>query len=776
MGVGLRLVIRVFFGFLLLAGTMTSTAQKVGLVLSGGGASGLCHIGVIRALEENQIPIDYICGTSMGALVGAMYASGYSTEEMTLFFTSERFVNMTKGQIEDQYLYYFKQKSDNASLISLKFNRDTAWRATLPTNLISPVALDLEVMEKLSAPGAAAGDDFNNLMVPYRCVAADIQAKEEHIFTNGSLSEAVRASMSYPFFLKPITVDGRLMMDGGLYNNFPTDIMEQEFAPDVLLGSNVSSHLEAPTEDNLILQIKNLLIRREKLPITAKQSFVLTPDVVDLSVFDFSNPQAIIDSGYAMTIRKIDSIQAIVPRRVKPEEMKAKREKFRSLFPALVFDSIQISGLNRAQSNYVEKVLRPRKDREKNIQNLRSSYFRVFGDDKIKSIYPKAVFNTSKSLFNLKLKVKRERDLIADFGGNFSSRPINTAYIGLQYNHLSNYGISLLANTYFGKLYGSAQLKARFDFPVRLPFYVEGEFTLNRWNYFRSRATFFEDVKPSYLVHNERFGGVNIGFPLGRHGRIKSGLSLLRVKDDYYQTRDFLSSDTTDITVFNGNSVFVHYERSSLNDKLYPTKGAYLAIKARVTEGEEDYQPGSTSTVDRNLSGLHEWGQLKFRYDNYYIGKGRLRMGFLVEGVVSSQELFNNYTAAILQAPAFQPTPESKTLFLETFRAYQYVAGGHKFIINLFPNLDFRLEGYLFQPYKEILRNEETRKASLAQDILNRRFTVASGNLVYRSPVGPIALGANYYHNSPEVSLENETPLTFLFHFGYVIFNNRALD
>ncbi|MGD1844096.1 MAG: patatin-like phospholipase family protein [Salibacteraceae bacterium] len=776
MGSGPRHFLRIGIGLLLLLQASTGFSQKVGLVLSGGGASGLCHIGVIRALEEHQIPIDYVCGTSMGALIGAMYASGYSTEEMTQLFTSERFLKMSRGEIEDKYLYYFKQKPENASWISLKFNRDTAWRASLPTNLISPVALDLEMMERLSAPGAAAANDFNRLMIPFRCVAADIHAKEEYVVDSGSLSEAVRASMSYPLFLKPIMVDGRLLMDGGLYNNFPADVMEQEFQPDILLGSNVSSQLEAPTEDNLILQIKNLLIRREEVPLSPDSSFVLTPDVVDISVFDFSNPQAIIDSGYVTTLRKIEQIEQLVNRRIPAEALQKKRETFRKSFPPLVFQNIEIEGLNRAQSRYVEKVLRPRRDREKNIQNLRSSYFRVFGDDKIKSIYPKAVFNPDSLIYNLHLKVKRERDLIADFGGNFSSRPINTAFIGLQYNYLSDYGISLMANSYFGKLYGSGQLKARFDFPVRLPFYVEGEFTLNRWNYFRSRATFFEDVKPSYLVHNESFGGINIGFPLGAQGRAKAGYSRIQTRDDYYQTRDFISTDTTDVTIFQGNSIFMQYERSSLNDKQYPTQGKYLSIKARLTEGEEEYEPGSTSPVDRNLSSLHEWAQIKVNYDNYYKTRGRVYLGFMLEGVYSSQELFNNYTAAVAQAPSFQPTPESKTLFLETFRAYQYLAGGHKVIFNLFPNLDFRLEGYLFQPYQELLRNEDSREAFSANEIFDRRFTIASGNLVYRSPIGPVSAGVNYYHNSPEVTLESETPLTFLFHFGYVIFNNRALE
>src|SRR5688572_2400915 len=104
-----------FFLFIFLSACCFCQAQKVGLVLSGGGASGLAHIGVIKALEEDSIPIDYITGTSIGALVGAMYAAGYSPAQMEQMVTSEEFQNWAYGKIDDKYVYYFKKKEDNAS-------------------------------------------------------------------------------------------------------------------------------------------------------------------------------------------------------------------------------------------------------------------------------------------------------------------------------------------------------------------------------------------------------------------------------------------------------------------------------------------------------------------------------------------------------------------------------------------------------------------------------------------------------------------------------------
>ena len=145
----------------------------------------------------------------------------------------------------------------------------------------------------------------------------------------------------------------------------------------------------------------------------------------------------------------------------------------------------------------------------------------------------------------------------------------------------------------------------------------------------------------------------------------------------------------------------------------------------------------------------------------------------------SDQDLFTNYTASSLRSPSFQPTPESKTLFLESFRAYQYAAFGHKFIINIIKDVDLRLEGYVFQPYRFAENRNDQGLVPNDKRSLERRYTIATANAVYRSPLGPISFSLNYYYNVPEVSSDNlgeqRVPITFLFHFGYILFNDKAL-
>lgn len=192
--------LRVFFLFILFsAGVSSLYSQKVGLVLSGGGASGIAHIGVIKALEENHIPIDYITGTSMGAFIGALYAAGYSPGEMEKIVLSPRFQNIAKGVIDNKFIYYFKEKPLDASWVSFRFSLDTSLITSIPTHLISPIPVDFEVLRYFSKASSVSNGNFDSLFVPFRCVAADIMNKQPYIFNKGNLGEAIRASISYPF-------------------------------------------------------------------------------------------------------------------------------------------------------------------------------------------------------------------------------------------------------------------------------------------------------------------------------------------------------------------------------------------------------------------------------------------------------------------------------------------------------------------------------------------------------------------------------------------------
>ena len=162
--------------------------------MSGGGSNGVAHIGVIQALEENNIPIDYITGTSSGAFVGAMYAAGYSVEEIKKFLTSPEFIAMTRGDLDASEQYFFKKVEPSASMLTMRINKRFKLSNSLLTNVISTSKVDFEMMKLFSKASATARYDFDSLLIPFRCVAANIEDKEEFVFAFGNLSTAVRSS------------------------------------------------------------------------------------------------------------------------------------------------------------------------------------------------------------------------------------------------------------------------------------------------------------------------------------------------------------------------------------------------------------------------------------------------------------------------------------------------------------------------------------------------------------------------------------------------------
>jgi NTE family protein len=744
-----------------------SQTQKVGVVLSGGGALGLAHIGVLKALEENNIPIDYITGTSMGALIGSLYAAGFTPWQIDSLFNTEEFKNNAKGIIDDKLIFNYRRKDNNASWIEIKFSPNSLLESSLPTNLISPIPIEYSLLEGLSGVSAAANYNFDSLFIPFRCVAADIVNKKQVIYRSGALNEAVRASISYPFYLKPVINDSIMLIDGGVYNNFPSDIMYQDFDPDIIIGSNVNIKRteRMPDDDNLIAQLKTMLIYRQNYDLNCHGGILIEPEV-NVSLFDFSNPSPSIQAGYDATIAMMDSIKTAVVSRISKEELAQKRKQFQQKIPEVKISNIYFTGLNKKQEKYARRLLTLNKS-EITFDDLKLRYFRLVSDDKIKHIVPTTIYNPKTGKFDLNLRVKKERELTAEFGGNVSNKPINSGYIGIQYNYLGAAAITLLANTYFGRLYSSGHLKARFDFPYRVPFFAEAFITLNQFDFFRSSNAFFENRKPSYLIQNENFGEISVGVPVFNKGRFKIGYSYAALKNSYYQTPDFSENDTIDFTTFNlirGYMLFDHY---SLNRKLYASEGSMFKLKVYTLEGEEFTKPGSTALNRLPNRKIHTWNTAILHYEKYFNKKGKVKPGLLLEGVYSNQPKFSNYTATILSAPAFTPTPESQTLFLEKFRAFSYMAGGVRNIIAIRKSLELRLEGYIFQPYEEIQKNPDFT-ANIGKPFSNR-FFMASSAIVLNSPVGPLCFSVNYYDKEPQ-------PFSFLFHFGYILFNKRAME
>lgn len=425
-------------------------SQKVAVILSGGASKGGAHIGVLRALEEQHIPISFIAGTSVGAIIGGLYASGYTPDEIEKLISSEEFQRNASGLMYDQYVYYYRREEPNASWISLDLNPKKKLTSSLPVSLKSPFMVDFRFMEIFAPPNAAAEGDFNKLFIPFRCVVADIDSSSAVIIKKGDLPSAIRASMSIPFVYNPVVLNNKLMYDGGMYNNFPTNVAADDFKADVIIGSRVAERYDKPDPEDPVSQLLVMLMGKQSSNIPYPNSVLILPNVPKVDLLDFSHTAVLADSGYAAAMRSIASIRKLVHDTVNSEDLLRRRKEFRSRQPALIFDSIITKGLNRAQSTYVKQVLKHGKELI-SLDELRPGYYRFIDEGFVKTIYPVARYNPQTAHYDLILDIHKSDKFSADFGGNLSLGTVNEAFLEIRYKYLWSKALHFLANGYFGK-------------------------------------------------------------------------------------------------------------------------------------------------------------------------------------------------------------------------------------------------------------------------------------------------------------------------------------
>ncbi len=741
-------------------------AQKVAVVLSGGGAKGLSHVGVLKALEENHIPIDYIVGNSIGALVGAMYAIGYSPEEIEEFVQSKEFIEWVSGNI-DQHSYYSIISDPNASWVSMPFSIKQTFQSRLPSSVVSPHLMDFAVMNLFSSASAAANYNFDHLFVPFRCVAADIDSTKLIVLKSGQLGASVRASTTFPFYISPIRIDNRLLFDGGMYNNFPTDIAESEFKPDFIIGSKAAGNYPPSEESDIVSQVQNMLMRKSDFNISIGKGLVIESKLGRTGVLDFSKIETYIDSGYSAAMEQMETLKLLIQNRSVPDSINAARDRFKAHCRPLTFDTIVIKGVNSHQARNIRSRLNHH-NKLLSINEITENYMALLMDDKFSNIYPQMYFDTIKQDFELHLDITMADKFMAQFGGNISSSGSNEAFIALKYRFLQNMGGQFGVNGYYGRFYSSFQANALFELTGSMPIYIDFTGNLARKDYFSNTNYFFEDPTPAFLMNDERFIDVNIGHIVKKYNKIAVGIGYAGRNFDYYQSNSFTRNDTADQTDFSFVIPHFVYEYNSLNRKQFANKGMRLMFSAKYFNGNEINIPGTFGNSNDTLNNHHSFFQLKFLYDNYFAHVNRLHFGFLLDIVASNQELLMNTTSTVLSSPVFVPIPEMQSMYLDRYRAFCYAGGGLKTIFDLFKNMDLRAEIYIFQPYQRIVDQGVDTKPTLGPTFSDPSFTL-SGRFVYRTPIGPVSLSFNYFDRSGD-------KYAIMFNFGYLIFNRSMFD
>ena len=699
----------VILSFVLFAGGLR--AQSVGLVLSGGGAKGITHIGIIQALEENGIPIDYIAGTSIGAVVGGLYAMGYTPQEMLELINSKEFKQCYSGEVDKDNTYYIKQNDPTPELYAIKGTwGDSKFEVkALPQSLIDPIYMNIKIMELCIQATAACKEDFDSLFVPFRCVAADVYNKKELVFSQGDLGNSVRASMTFPFVFRPIKMGNTLAYDGGLYNNFPTDVMKKDFAPDYIIGSVVSSNKEQSSDASLVNQVENLIMHVSNYELPDTNGILMDFDLEnEVGLLDFDKAQQLFDLGYNTTMCLIDSIKGKVTRTISQDSVNNRRKAYKQTLPEMIFGDITVSGSTPKQHRYVINEILPRGHKYVRFKDFKKAYFRLMSENAVKEIFPTAKYDPQRKIFDLHLDVSMKDNFEVAFGGGLSTDNVNQIYYGLNYNHIGRHSTEVLLNGQFGRTYNNVQLMGRINLSTNIPISVRTMGSHSTLDYFRQNSLFSGNADPALNKQVETFGKVKVALPFMTRHKAEFGVGYGQITDSYVKTAgavDFknLEYHRKEYHLWGGSVLF---KRNSLNTHLYATKGGMQQVLAQIFTGKSFYTPYSeqpVSPVEEDVS----WLQIGVKNQHYLPLGLHMALGTYFEGYYSSRNLAHDYTASMLQAGVFAPTPNMLFAYNPTFRANQYFAAGLKPIYMFNPYLQLRLEAYAFVPLYPIQRTEE---------------------------------------------------------------------
>ncbi|QQX77449.1 MULTISPECIES: patatin-like phospholipase family protein [Aequorivita] len=320
---------------------------KVGLVLSGGGAKGLAHIGALKVIEESGVRIDYIGGTSMGAIIGALYASGYSAKQLDSIFRQTDFSTLIQDDIpRSAKTFYEKQEAEKYALV-LPFDK---FKIGFPSGLSKGQNV-YNLLSKLTSHVSAVSD-FSELPIPFFCVATNVENGKEVILDHGYLPRAVIASGALPSLFSPVVIDDKVLIDGGVVNNYPVNEVREK-GMDIIIGVDVQDSLKS--RDNLksafevLVQINNYRTINAMIEKRKKTDIYIHPNINDFSVVSFDEGNKIVASGVTAAEKFRKELESVAMRQQTFEKKEIKFEARDTIF----IKEVKIEGNEKYTRSYV---------------------------------------------------------------------------------------------------------------------------------------------------------------------------------------------------------------------------------------------------------------------------------------------------------------------------------------------------------------------------------------------------------------------------------------
>ena len=589
---------------------------KVGLVLSGGGAKGAAHIGVLKYIEEAGIPIDYIAGTSMGSIVGGMYALGYSSDEILQIISDVDWDRLISNKVDRQKVAYKKKAESRSQLVTIPFSFGTdqkelqsrSFKNSLPTGIVSGDNL-INLFNSLSV-GYSDPVDFNDLPIPFLCIATNVLNGEADVLDKGIFSKSLRASMAIPILFDPVRINETLYADGGLVNNFPAEQC-RAMGADYVIGVSMSPGLESdPKKLSSILsqvkQLKEIITDKEFENYHKLCDIFISPDLKGVGMLSFNAESVarITGSGYEAAARQEDKFNELKELlnvgSVQQDDRPAAKKALNILQNKVLISDVDLEGVEEDIERWMQRKCTIQAGDYACKEDIDRSVSLFYGTGNYSSItYTLHEDETQENAYILRFKLVEKSPHGVGLGFRFDSQDMLSVLLsmGLNSNRMSGFKADVSA-----KLGGNQWLSTNISYGHML--YPRINFNYN----FRNseldtydmdelvmNMKFLQHKFRLYLSENySRTVSVGVGFEA----------ELLTPRKVMYMHHDALNRDYKPVNTL-GTFAYVHYDK--LNKASFPTRG----VTGKINFSWKDMLFTRNST-----SGL-AFGSLVFGFESY---------------------------------------------------------------------------------------------------------------------------------------------------------------
>lgn len=550
-----------------------ASRPKVGLVLSGGAARGLAHIGVLKALEEQGIKIDAIAGTSMGAVVGGLYASGYKIDELEKLALQIDWQAALSDAPPREDVPFRRKQDDRDFLVKQKLSFRDDGSLGLPLGVIQGQNLAL-LLESLLAHTSDTRD-FDKLPIPFRAVATDIANGEKVVFRKGHLPQVIRASMSIPAVFAPVELDGRLLVDGGMTDNIPLDVAREmgvDVAIVVDIGTPLRNRKQLTTVVDVLNQSITLMTRsnsEEQLAALKPTDVLIQPALAAYGVTDFGKAQDMIDAGYRAT-RILDArLAALKPDNAQDAELNAARSPGQR---TPVITAIRVENDSKVDDDVIRYYIRQTVGEPLDLGRLHSDMGTLYGLDYFEQVQYRVVHKGQDHTLVISARGKRSGTDYLRVGLNLSDdmRGDSAFNLGASYriNGINRLGAEWLTRAQIGD---KQELYTEFYQPLD----VGSRYFVAPYASFEAQnvdSVLDNDPIAQYRV--ERYGfGLNLGRQIGNNGEIRFGVGEAWGKADVRIGDQDLPSEN-----FNEGFYALKYSYDSLDNVYFPHEGKDISL------------------------------------------------------------------------------------------------------------------------------------------------------------------------------------------------------